>query len=67
VASNDKDTENRDKKSYEMKFNRELSCQEISILDSETMYPLVWSDQQSNKRYVIKKTRNGGVKMEGFP
>jgi len=67
VASNDKDKDNRDKKSYEMKFNEELSCQEIFILDSEAMYPLVWSDQQSNKRYLIRKTRKGGVLMGALP
>ena len=50
-------------KSFELRFNRNMRCMEICILDREGMYPLIVRDPQAEKLYCIEKTRKGGLKM----
>jgi hypothetical protein len=51
------------KKLFEIRFNNNLRCMEICILDREGMYPLIVKDPSAEKLYCIKKTRKGGLKM----
>jgi hypothetical protein len=51
------------RKSYEIRFNTDMRCMEICVLDSEGMYPLLVKDAQVDKIYCIEKTRRGGLKM----
>ena len=50
-------------KSFELRFNRNMRCMEICILDREGMYPLIVRDPKAEKLYCIEKTRKGGLKM----
>ena len=51
------------RRSFEIRFNNNLQCMEICILDSEGMYPLLVKDPRAEKLYCIEKTRKGGLKM----
>ena len=50
-------------KSFEVKFNNNMRCMELCILDREGMYPLIVRDPDAEKLYFIEKTRRGGLKM----
>ena len=51
------------KRSFDIRFNNNMRCMEICILDRETMYPLLVKDPRAEKLYCIEKTRKGGLKM----
>jgi hypothetical protein len=50
-------------KSFELRFNSNMRCMEICILDREGMYPLIVRDPHAEKLYCIEKTRKDGLKM----
>ena len=54
------------KKSFEIKFNESIRCMELSILDSDGMFPLVLKDPMARKIYHIERTKAGGLKMSAL-
>jgi hypothetical protein len=54
------------KMSFEVKFNNNMRCMELCILDREGMYPLIVRDPDAEKLYFIEKTRRGGLKMSAI-
>ena len=54
------------KKAFEIKFNESIRCMELSILDSDGMFPLVVKDPMARKIYHIDRTKAGGLKMSAL-